>query len=87
MNNTVTQKRGAFIGAVAPSLTHFPIPLELKRQLSPEESSSPYTKTLPGMIEYAKGLKSFKVPEKLEYTEASAIFELWMKDGALHSSE
>lgn len=37
------------------------------------------------MLEYTTGIKSFPVPEKLEFGEAAAIFEMWAKDGALHS--
>ena len=37
------------------------------------------------MLEYTKGIEPLPVPEKLEFGEAAAIFEMWAKDGALHT--
>jgi small subunit ribosomal protein S29 len=36
---------------------------------------------------YAKGLKKLEVPERLSIGEAAGVFEVWMKDRALHSGE
>ena len=78
--------RGAVVGALAPSLSQYPIPPELKQALQ-LESPSPYTKLNPGMLEYAQGLEAMQVPESLEYSEATSIFEIWARDRALHTSK
>ncbi|EJD07363.1 uncharacterized protein FOMMEDRAFT_16060 [Fomitiporia mediterranea MF3/22] len=77
--------RGAVLGAVSQSLTQYPFTPELQTALERDKSIDPYTKLIPGMVEYAQGLKALRVPDKLEYAEAAAMFEIWMKDRALHS--
>ncbi|KAH8105549.1 mitochondrial ribosomal death-associated protein 3-domain-containing protein [Phellopilus nigrolimitatus] len=86
-------KRGAVIGALSSSLSQYPITRELQQALqrSAEDSergqiSDPYTKVIAGMVEYSQGLSPFEVPGKLEYAEAAALFEIWMRDKALHSA-
>ncbi|KAI5124226.1 hypothetical protein M0805_005076 [Coniferiporia weirii] len=81
-----TFKRGAVVGALSSSLTQYPLGPELQKELVRDHPVDPYTKMVPGMVEYAQGLKPLRVPEKLEYDEAAALFEIWVKDRALHSA-
>ncbi|EMD39027.1 hypothetical protein CERSUDRAFT_104297 [Gelatoporia subvermispora B] len=78
---------GAFYGAASTSHTYFKMPLELSEALSTpfEGPSGPYEKRHPEFIEYAKGLRNFPVPAQMQVKEASALFEIWAKDRALHS--
>jgi len=78
---------GAVYGATSTSHTYFKMPLELSEALGVpfEGPSGPYEKRQPELVEYAKGLRNFPVPAQLQVKEASALFEVWAKDRALHS--
>lgn len=80
-----SQNRGAFVGALSSSLTQYPVPPELKTVLDQGQLVDPYTKLIPDMLEYAQGLEAYPVPERMEPDEAAGVFEIWMKDRALHS--
>lgn len=82
----IVKKLGAFVGAPTMSDTQFPVPNELRKtlQVDPRPLNA-YTKLVPEFLEYSNGLQSVPVPEKLTVTEAAAMFEIWGKDGALHS--
>ncbi|KAL5531482.1 hypothetical protein ACEPAG_4359 [Sanghuangporus baumii] len=80
-----TLNRGAVLGAISSTITQYPLGPELKQALSLGEHLNPYTKLRKGLLEYAQGLEPLHVPDKLEYDEAVAIFEIWKKDRALHS--
>lgn len=67
------------------SLTQFPLPVEFHKGINPDLVVDPYTKMRQSLLQYAQGLRSIPVPERLELNEAAAMFELWMKDGALHT--
>ena len=75
------------MGALSLGLTQYPPPAELAKALGLDavKPLGPYTKLTPGMLEYTKGIEPLPVPEKLEFGEAAAIFEMWAKDGALHT--
>ncbi|KAI0664394.1 mitochondrial ribosomal death-associated protein 3-domain-containing protein [Cubamyces menziesii] len=78
--------RGAFLGALSSQNTTFRAPLELIESLGlpPNGPTNPYVPRQPELIEYAKGLKNFVVPERLTVDEAASIFELWQQSKALH---
>jgi len=79
-------KRGAFVGAPTMNDTQFPLADELRQSLQADSRPlNAYTKLTPGYIEYAEGLQTVSVPEKLTVAEAAAIFEVWGRDSALHS--
>ncbi|OCB85489.1 hypothetical protein A7U60_g7499 [Sanghuangporus baumii] len=80
-----TLNRGAVLGAISSSITQYPLGPELKQALSLDEHLNPYTKLRKGLLEYTQGLEPLRVPDKLEYDEAIAMFEIWKKDRALHS--
>ncbi|KAL5513011.1 hypothetical protein ACEPAH_3409 [Sanghuangporus vaninii] len=80
-----TLNRGVVLGAISSSITQYPLGPELKQALSLDEHLNPYTKLRKGLLEYTQGLEPLRVPDKLEYDEAIAMFEIWKKDRALHS--
>ncbi|KAL5492220.1 hypothetical protein ACEPAI_3667 [Sanghuangporus weigelae] len=80
-----TLNRGAVLGAISSTITQYPLGPELKQALSLGEHLNPYTKLRKGLLEYTQGLEPLHVPDKLEYDEAVAMFEIWKKDRALHS--
>jgi small subunit ribosomal protein S29 len=63
------------------------MPLELREALGlpMDGPTGPYAKRSPFLQEYTRGLRALPVPERLSVQEASSLFELWMKSGALHS--
>lgn len=69
--------------------TTFPLPLELREALSLEHDRpyGPYVKRQPELVEYAHGLERLAVPGSLSVPEAASVFEVWMKDRAVPSSE
>ncbi|KLO11620.1 hypothetical protein SCHPADRAFT_876656 [Schizopora paradoxa] len=79
-------KLGAFVGAPTMNDTQFPLPDELRKTIQVESRPlKAYSKLVPEFLEYSDGLQSVPIPEKLTVTEAAAMFEIWGKDGALHS--
>ncbi|THH10743.1 hypothetical protein EW145_g1103 [Phellinidium pouzarii] len=78
--------RGAVLGALSPTLTNYPLPPELQKVITPDNLPNPYTKLVPGLVEYSQGLETFPVPEKLDYNEAAALFEIWKKDSSFHTT-
>jgi small subunit ribosomal protein S29 len=80
--------RGAVFGAISTTHNSFPIPLELREtlNLSHPIPNSPYFKRSAVMQAYAKGLQKLEVPPHMSVTEAAGMFEIWMKDRALHSA-
>jgi small subunit ribosomal protein S29 len=73
------------------STTHnsFPIPRELREELNLVHPipNSPYFKRSEVLRTYAKGLQKLRVPPQLSVAEAAGMFEVWMKDRALHSGQ
>lgn len=65
------------------------MPLELSEALGipPLRPAGPYVARSKELAEYAQGLRNFPVPAQLSVDEAASLFELWMKDNALHSGE
>jgi small subunit ribosomal protein S29 len=65
----------------------FQTPSELRDALDlPDNRPTGYkSKTSPILQGYADGLRKFDVPSELSIPEAAALFEVWMKDKALHS--
>ncbi|TDL23805.1 hypothetical protein BD410DRAFT_787085 [Rickenella mellea] len=82
-----TFARGAFLGALSCQNTQFPLELELREglQLPHDRPTSPYVRRHPALVEYAHGLKSIPISEKLSQAEATAIFEMWMAEKVFHS--
>jgi len=80
--------RGAVLGAIKASDPNFTLPLELRETLllPHDRPTGPYAKCSRHMVEYTKGLKTLTVPAQLSVNEAASLFEVWMKDKALHSS-
>ncbi|KAF8961983.1 mitochondrial ribosomal death-associated protein 3-domain-containing protein [Flammula alnicola] len=74
-------QKGAILGSISASRTTHPLPLELRDALalnSPDlRPVSPYEKRNKTMLEYAEGLRSLEVPEKLTLAEAVGVFEVW----------
>lgn len=75
-------------GAISSQHVDFLLPLELREALNipHDRPSGPYVKRSAELVEYAKGLQALPVPERLSVDEAASMFEIWMKDNALHSS-
>ncbi|EJF64026.1 hypothetical protein DICSQDRAFT_53564 [Dichomitus squalens LYAD-421 SS1] len=78
--------RGAVLGALSSQNTTFRPPLELTEALGllPDVPSNPYVRREPELIEYAKGLRNFPVPDQLTIDEAASIFDIWHSVKALH---
>lgn len=53
----------------------------------PDVPSNPYVPRQPELVEYAKGLRNFPVPDQLTVDEAASIFEVWQNAKALHVGE
>lgn len=53
----------------------------------PSVPTNAYVRREPELIEYAKDLKSFPVPERLSIDEAASLFDLWHQTKALHIRE
>ncbi|RPD64029.1 hypothetical protein L226DRAFT_533343 [Lentinus tigrinus ALCF2SS1-7] len=81
-------KRGAVLGALSTQNTTFRAPLELIEALGlePAQPSGPYVPREKELVEYAKGLKNFAVPDQLTVDEAASIFDVWQSAKALHVS-
>ncbi|KAI0731064.1 mitochondrial ribosomal death-associated protein 3-domain-containing protein [Earliella scabrosa] len=79
-------KRGAVLGALSTQNTTFRAPLELVEALGlqPTVPSNPYVRRAPELVQYAKGLRNFPVPEQLTVEEAAAIFDVWQTAKAPH---
>jgi small subunit ribosomal protein S29 len=84
-----TFNRGAVLGAINSSDPVYKTSLELSEALNLPTSSNvnagPYAKRSAALQEYAKGIRSLPVPERLAVSEAASLFEVWMKDKALIS--
>ncbi|KAM5544215.1 hypothetical protein V8D89_001875 [Ganoderma adspersum] len=78
--------RGAVLGALSTQNTTFRPPLELTEALGlvPDVPSNPYVHREPELVEYAKGMRNFPVPDQLTVDEAASIFEVWQNAKALH---
>ncbi|KAI0630734.1 mitochondrial ribosomal death-associated protein 3-domain-containing protein [Trametes polyzona] len=78
--------RGAVIGALSTQNTTYRAPLELVEALGlePTVPSNPYVHREAELVDYAKGLENFHVPEQLTVDEAAAMFDLWHQSKALH---
>ncbi|EIW58398.1 mitochondrial 37S ribosomal protein RSM23 [Trametes versicolor FP-101664 SS1] len=78
--------RGAVLGALSTQNTTFRAPLELVESLNlvPSVPTNAYVRREAELIEYAKGLKTFPVPERLSIDEAASLFDLWHQTKALH---
>ncbi|KAI0831871.1 mitochondrial ribosomal death-associated protein 3-domain-containing protein [Trametes gibbosa] len=78
--------RGAVLGALSTQNTTYRTPLELIESLGlqPTMPANPYVRREAELVEYAKGLKSFPVPERLTVDEAASLFDLWQQKKALH---
>ncbi|KAH9849892.1 mitochondrial ribosomal death-associated protein 3-domain-containing protein [Lenzites betulinus] len=78
--------RGAVLGALSTQNTTYRTPLELVESLGlePSISANPYVHREAELVEYAKGLKNFPVPEQLTVDEAASLFDLWQQKKALH---
>ncbi|KAI8985668.1 mitochondrial ribosomal death-associated protein 3-domain-containing protein [Trametes punicea] len=78
--------RGAVLGALSMQNTTFRVPLELTEALGlvPPGPSNPYVPREPELVEYAKGLRNFPVPEQLTVDEAASIFDVWEQAKVLH---
>lgn len=89
MRLTRFQARGAVLGALSTQNTTFRPPLELTEALGlvPDVPSNPYVPRQPELVEYAKGLRNFPVPDQLTVDEAASIFEVWQNAKALHVGE
>lgn len=81
------KNRGAVLGAISSSISQYPLVPELKQALMRDEQLHPYAKLRKGLVEYTQGLEPLRVPDKLEYDEAVAMFEIWNTDRALHSGK
>lgn len=57
--------------------------LEMTRPVAPW----PYEKRSRFLLEYASGMKKVEVPAGLSVKEAASVFEIWMKQKVLASSE
>ena len=68
--------------------TTYRAPLELVEALglTPAEPSNPYVPREAELVEYAKGLRNFPVPEQLTIDEAASVFDMWQNSKALHIS-
>ncbi|THU80619.1 hypothetical protein K435DRAFT_736067 [Dendrothele bispora CBS 962.96] len=77
--------QGAVLGAVTNTDPLFPISNELMWALGTERihPTSPYDKMNKTLVEYTAGLKNLEVPAQFSLPEASAVFEVWMKDRAV----
>jgi hypothetical protein len=86
---TPHQARGAVLGALSSTNPQFAVPLELRETLgvphsSPVSGRVPRSKTLQ---DYAHGLTNIEVPAQLSVDEAASLFDVWMKDHAVHGGE
>lgn len=82
--NTLTQARGAVIGALSAANTTFCTPIELRQSLKlGDGTANPYIKRSPVLVSYAEGLTKIPVPEALSEPEAASLFNVWMKDRAI----
>ena len=46
-----------------------------------------YSKRSEVLQHYSQGLQAFPTPSRLDIQEAAGIFDVWIKDRALHTSE
>jgi small subunit ribosomal protein S29 len=51
-----------------------------------DEPYNPFTRRSPELVGYAEGLRNILVPNQMKVAEAASLFEVWAKDGALHTS-
>ena len=73
------------MGAINSSDTMFTLSLELRDtlKLDYDRPMSPYDKRFPELLEYARGLRSLPVPEKLTLEEASSLMSIWKNENVL----
>lgn len=81
--------RGAVFGALSMSNTTFPLPLELREALCLEYDHpyGPHVKRSSELVKYAHRLEKLAVPSSLTVPEAASVFDVWMKDRAVPTSE
>ncbi|KAA1468983.1 hypothetical protein DENSPDRAFT_857644 [Dentipellis sp. KUC8613] len=83
-----TFARGAVLGAISSTNTTFRLSPELRHALGIQSwlRPSPYQKIAPEIVEFTKGIETLRVPDQLSVNEAASLFEVWMKDKALHTT-
>jgi small subunit ribosomal protein S29 len=71
------------------SNTTFPLPLELREALSLDYDRpyGSYVKRSSELVKYAHRLEKLTVPSSLTVPEAASVFDVWMKDRAVPTSE
>ncbi|CAE6506017.1 unnamed protein product [Rhizoctonia solani] len=79
--------RGAVVGALSSTDPRFLAPLPLKEALGMVQSGSvsPYDRRNKDVTFYASGIKSLPVPSKMQLGEAASMFDVWVKNNALHT--
>ncbi|KAH7335262.1 mitochondrial ribosomal death-associated protein 3-domain-containing protein [Rhizoctonia solani] len=78
---------GAVVGALSSTDPRFLAPLPLKEALGMVQpgSVSPYDRRNKDVAFYASGIKSLPVPSKMQLGEAASMFDVWVKNNALHT--
>ncbi|KAG8691658.1 Class II abasic (AP) endonuclease [Ceratobasidium sp. 423] len=78
---------GAVVGALSNTDPRFLAPLPLKEALGmvQPETASPYDRRNKDVAFYASGIKSLPVPSKMQLGEAASMFDVWVKNNALHT--
>lgn len=88
---TCLQKNGALLGAISLYHTSFPVSTELYEALDLDlthgKRPDAYSKRSQTLQHYSHGLKAFSTPSRLDIQEAAGIFDVWIKDRALHTSK
>ncbi|CEL61808.1 37S ribosomal protein S23, mitochondrial OS=Schizosaccharomyces pombe (strain 972 / ATCC 24843) GN=rsm23 PE=3 SV=1 [Rhizoctonia solani AG-1 IB] len=82
-----TLARGAIVGALSSTDPRFIAPLPLKEALGILEpgTASPYERRSKSIAFYASGVKGLPVPSKMQLSEAASMFDIWVKNNALHT--
>jgi small subunit ribosomal protein S29 len=77
------------VGAISSTNTTYSLSPELRVALGiqPELENSPFARVPAEITEFTQGIKPVEVPSKLSVSEASAMFEIWMKNLSLHTCE
>jgi hypothetical protein len=85
-NLVFVKARGAVLGALSTQNTQFRTPDELREALGLKHDLPPHSRARKSALlqEYAQGLQKIEVPAQLTLEEASALFEIWMKEKALY---
>jgi hypothetical protein len=78
------------VGALSLYHTSFPVGTELYEALDLDlthgKRPDSYSKRSDVLQHYCQGLQAFRTPSRLDIQEAAGIFDVWMKDRALHTS-